>query len=113
MKEPEERLEAIAHHGELHDVSLIRPLPVEWDYAPYPPRFKAPTLHAFDGKGLPNQHIYYFKSQTGNVVSNDAIMAQIFIGTLKGIYFEWFIKLLAGSIKQMSGPRMTLPGPIL
>jgi hypothetical protein len=60
MKELEKRLEAIAHRGELHDVGVVRPYPVEWDAAPYPPRFKAPTLHAFDGKGSPNQHIYYF-----------------------------------------------------
>jgi len=51
---------------------------------PYPPKFKALTLHTFDGKGWSNQNIYYFKSQTENVVSNDAIMARLFIGTLKG-----------------------------
>ena len=100
MKELEERLEAIAYRGDLHDVGLIRSYPVEWDSAPYPPRFKAPTLHTFDGKGSPNQHIYYFKSQTRNVVSNDVIMTQLFIGTLKGIAFEWFMKLSAGSINK-------------
>ena len=52
---------------------------------PYPPKFKALTLQAFDGKGSLNQHIYYFKSQTGNVVDNDAILARLFIGTLKGL----------------------------
>jgi len=34
--------------------------------------------------------MYYFKSQTGNIVSNDAIMA----------HFGWFMKLPSGSIKQ-------------
>jgi len=53
--------------------------------APYPPKFKALTLYTFEGKGSPNQHIYYFKSQTGNVVSNNAIMARLFIGTLKEV----------------------------
>jgi len=70
------------------------------DTAPYPPKCDAPTHHTFDGKGLPNQHIYYFKSQTGNVVSNDAILTRLFIGTLKGVTFEWFMKLLVGSIKK-------------
>jgi len=79
---------------------VVKPYPVEWDIAPYPPKFKAPSLHTFDGTGSPNQHIYYFKSQTGNVVSNDAIMARLFIGTLKGVAFEWFMKLPAGSIKK-------------
>ena len=64
-----------------------------------PLKFKVPTLQTFDGKGSPNQHIYYFKSQTGNVVSNDAILAHIFIDTLKGVAFEWFMKLPACSIK--------------
>ena len=32
----------------------------------------ANTLHTYDGKSSPNQHIYYFRSQTGNVIDNDA-----------------------------------------
>ena len=55
-------------------------------------------LHMYDGKSSPNQHIYYFQSQTGNVIDNDAIMARLFIGTLKGIAFDWFRILLSGSI---------------
>jgi len=78
---------------------VVRLYSAEWDLVSYPPKFKALTLQAFDGKGSPNQHIYYFKSQTGNVVSNDAILARLFIGTLKGIAFEWFMKPLEGSIK--------------
>jgi len=66
---------------------------------PYSSKFKAQTFHTFDGKGSPNQHIYYFKSITGNVVSNNAIMARLFIGTFKGVAFEWFLKLHASSIK--------------
>jgi len=80
-------------------VGIVRPYAAEWDTTPYPPKFKASTLHTFDGKGSPNQHIYYFKSRTGNVISNDAIMARLFIGTLKGFTFQWFMKLPAGSIK--------------
>ena len=67
--------------------------------APYPPKIKASTLHTFDGKGSLNQHIYYFKYRTGNVVSNDVIMARLFSGTLKEVAFEKFMKLPAGSIK--------------
>jgi len=78
---------------------VVRSYQTEWDLVPYHPKFKALTLQAFDGKGSLNQHIYYFKSQTGNVVSNDAILARLFIGTLKGITFEWFMKLSEGSIK--------------
>jgi len=46
-----------------------------------------------DGKSLPNQHIYYFRSQTGNVIDNDAVMARLFIGILKGVAFDWFRSL--------------------
>ena len=68
------------------------------DSVPYPPKFKPPTLHTYDGKSSPNQHIYYFWSQTGNVIDNDAIMARLFIGTLKGIVFDWFRSLIPGSV---------------
>jgi len=41
-----------------------------------------------------NQHIYYFKSQPGNVVSDGAIMARLLIGTLKGVAFECSLSYL-------------------
>jgi len=44
--------------------------------------------------------MYYFKSQIGNVESNDAIMARLFISTLKGVAIEWFMKLPASYIKK-------------
>ena len=34
-----------------------------------------------------------------NVVDNNAILARLFFGTLKGFAFEWFMKLPEGSIK--------------
>ena len=33
------------------------------------------------------------------MVDNDVILARLFIDTLKGIAFEWFMKLPEGSIK--------------
>ena len=51
-----------------------------------------------DGKSSPNQYIYYFQSQTGIVIDNDAIMARLFIGTLKGMAFDWFRSFPLGSI---------------
>ena len=99
MNQLEQRLKALTNCKGLQEAGVVRPYPAEWDLVPYPPKFKALTLQAFDGKGSPNQHIYYFKSQTGNVVDNDAILARLFIGTLKGLAFEWFMKLPEGSIK--------------
>jgi len=99
MSKLEQQLEALTNREVLQDLGVVRPYSIECDTAPYPPKFKAPTLHTFDGKGSPKQHIYYFKSQTGNVVSNDAILACLFISTLKGVTFEWFMKPPAASIK--------------
>jgi len=54
MSELEKRLEAIANRSELQEVGVVRTYPVEWDVAPYPPKFKAPILQTFDGKGSSN-----------------------------------------------------------
>ena len=78
------QIASLAQRDELKKVWTVRPYPLEWDSVPYPPKFKPPTLHTYDGKSSPNQHIYYFRSQIGNVIDNDAIMARLFIGTLKG-----------------------------
>ena len=99
MNKLEQRLEALTNRKGLQEAGVAWPYPVDWDLVPYPPKFKAPTLQAFDGKGSPNQHIYYFKSQTKNGIDNDAILAHLFIDTLKGLAFEWFMKLPEGSIK--------------
>lgn len=56
-------------------------------------------MNTLNGKGSPNQHIYYFKSQTGNVVASNTILRRLFIGTLKGVAFKWFRKLPQGAIK--------------
>ena len=77
-------------------MGIVWPYLPEWDATLYASKFKAPTPYTFDGKGSSNQHIYYFKFQTGNVVSNDAIMAHLFICTLKGVTY---MKLFASSIK--------------
>ena len=82
MNKLEQRLEALINRKGLQEAGVVWPYPAEWDLVPYPPKFKAPTLQAFDDKGSLNQHIYYFKSQTGIVVANDSILARLFIGTL-------------------------------
>ena len=50
----EKHLEAIANRSELREVGVVRPYLVEWDANSYPPRFKALTLHTFNGEGSPN-----------------------------------------------------------
>jgi len=82
----------------LKKIGMTRPYPLEWDLIPYPPKFKSPMLHTYDNKSSQNQHIYYFWSQTGNVLDNDAVIARLFISTLKGLAFDLFRSLPNGSI---------------
>jgi len=109
MNKLKKYLKVIANRSDLQEVRLVRPYPVEWDVASYPSRFKALTLHTFGGKRLSNQHIYYLKSHTENIASNDAIMARLFIGTLKGVAFEWFMKPPTGSIKKWANLEKLFP----
>ena len=66
---------------------MARPYLLEWDSVSYPPKFKPPRLHTYDGKSSPNQHIYYFRSQFGNLKDNDVMMDRLFIGKLKRAVF--------------------------
>ena len=54
MSKLEQRLKALANRDKLQEVGIVRPYPAECDTSPYPFKFKAPTLHTFDGKGSPN-----------------------------------------------------------
>jgi len=92
------QIASLAQRDELKKVGMTRSYLLEWDFILYLPKFKPPTLHTYNGKGSPDQHIYYFRSQTGNVINNDAIMARLFIGTLRGVAFDWFRSLPSGSI---------------
>jgi len=87
------QIASLTQKDELKKAGITHPNPLEWDSVPYPPKFKPPILHTYDGKGSPNQYIYYFRSQTGNVIDNDSIMARLFIGTLKGVAIDWFNSL--------------------
>ena len=84
LKGIQAQIASLTQRDELKKVGAVRPYSLEWDSVACPPKFKPPMLHMYDGKSSPNQHIYYFRSQTGNVIDNDAIMARLFIGTLKG-----------------------------
>ena len=55
---------SLTQRDELKKVEITHHYPLERDSIPYPPKFKLPTLHTYDGKSSPNQYIYYFWSQT-------------------------------------------------
>jgi len=50
----EQRLEVLANQKGLQEAGVVRLYPAEWNLGPYPPKFKASTLQAFDGKRSPN-----------------------------------------------------------
>jgi len=62
LKGIQAQIASLAQRDELKKVGAVRPYPLEWDSVPYPPKFKPPTLHTYNGKSSPNQHIYYFRS---------------------------------------------------
>ena len=82
------QIASLTQRDQLKKVGIRHPYLLEWDSASYPPKFKPPTAHTYDGKSSSNQHIYYFRSQTRNMIDNDVVMARLFIGTLKGIAFD-------------------------
>ena len=43
----------IASLTQRDELRAVRPYPLEWDSVPYPPKFKPPTLHTYDGKSSP------------------------------------------------------------
>ena len=92
------QIASLAQRDKLKKIRMTRLYLSEWDSLPYPPKFKPSTLHTYDDKSLPNQNIYYFRSQTGNMIDNDAIMARLFIVTLKEAAFDWFRSLPNDSI---------------
>lgn len=68
----------LAQRDGVRQARMIRPYPLEWDSVAYPPKYKPLSLHSYDGKGSPIQHMYYFRSQVGNMVGNDPIMTRLY-----------------------------------
>ena len=92
------QIASLVQRDELKKVGMTHSYPLEWDLVQYPPKFKPLMLHTYDGNSSPNQHIYYFQSQTDNIIENNVIMTRLFIGILKGIAFDWFRSLPVNSI---------------
>jgi len=86
---PEERTEETRDNASL---------PARMGFSSLSTKVQATYVTQYDGKSSLNQHIYYFRSQTGNMIDNDAVMVRLFIGTLKGVAFDWFKSLPSGSI---------------
>ena len=55
LKASKLKFASLVQRDELKKVGAVRPYPLGWDSVPYPPKFKPPTLHTYDGKSSPNQ----------------------------------------------------------
>ena len=64
IKDIQAQIASLTQRDELKKVGMMRPYPLKWDSVSYPPKFKPPTLHTYDGKSSPNQHIYYLLAQS-------------------------------------------------
>ena len=54
LKGIQAQIASLTQRDELKKVGTVHPYPLEWDSVPYPPKFKPPTLHTYDGKSSPN-----------------------------------------------------------
>ena len=54
------QIASLTERDELKKLGMTHPYPPEWDSVLYRPKFKPPTLHTYDGKSSPNQHMYSF-----------------------------------------------------
>jgi len=50
LKRIQAQIASLTQRDELKKVGAVRPYPLEWDSVPYPPKFKPPTLHMYDGR---------------------------------------------------------------
>ena len=54
LKSIQAQIASLTQRDELKKAGMTCPYPLEWNSVPYPPKFKPPTLHTYDGKSLPN-----------------------------------------------------------
>ena len=57
-----------------------------------------PKFNQFDGKGNPKQYILYFIKTCSNAGIEGDRLVKLFIQSLKGIAFDWYIDLEPKSI---------------
>lgn len=75
------------------------PISIGKGSGPLPDNYRVPTIEKYHGKDSPNQHIYHFYLLIGKVMGNDALRIRLYVGSLKGITFDWFQTLQVRSIE--------------
>ena len=63
-----------------------------------PHGYQPPKFHQLNGKGNPKQHVAHFIETCNNAGTEGDLLVKQFVGTLKGIAFDWYIDLEPESI---------------
>ncbi|XP_062100073.1 uncharacterized protein LOC133805942 [Humulus lupulus] len=78
----------------------------EWiQNEPKPQDFIIPSLHAFNGKGDPLNHLFQFQQKMTLEANNEAIQCKVFSTTFFGPALLWFRQLKPGSLNSFSDLR--------
>lgn len=59
----------------------------------FPPMFVQPHFNTFNGTSCPKQHIAYFESQCGSIVQHGDLLLKLFVLSLDGVPFTWYLNL--------------------
>jgi hypothetical protein len=80
--------------------SYRTPYPPTYDLIPLPNRYKVPDFIKFSGQDdtLIMEHINRFIIQCGEAASRDELRVRLFLSSLSGSAFTWFISLPPNSI---------------
>jgi len=68
----------------------VSSLPAGVGFDPIPTKVQATDVVLVQWQELIEPAHLFFRIQIGDVIDNDAIMASLFIGTLKVVAFDWF-----------------------
>ena len=85
------------HHGNFafDDAS---PLAAELQATPWPPSYKPPQLHMYDGHSDPKQFLMSYEATISSYGGNTAVMAKSFVMAVKNVAQTWYSSLRPGTI---------------
>lgn len=75
-----------------------KPYPYWHGEVSFPPGYLQPNFLMFNGTGDSNQHLAHFLFVCGDTMWNCSLLPQQFVLLLRGVAFEWYSRLLFGSI---------------
>jgi hypothetical protein len=74
------------------------PLAAELQAIPWPPSYKPPQLHMYDGHSDPKQFLMSYEATISSYEGNAAVMAKSFVMAVKNVAQTWYSSLRLGTI---------------